>query len=203
MGVKRSALLAPVAKLLLKLPLMESRLYTLYKQTVVPALKAERGYRNIMQVPRVSKVVLNVGFGRHAKEEKYIESVERTLSQITGQKPVRNKAKKSISNFKLREGMPVGASVTLRGPRMYDFLDKLVSLTLPRVRDFRGISPTAFDARGNYTLGFKEHLAFAEIAGVDANDIIHGLEITVATTATSKEDGHALLTHLGFPFRKK
>lgn len=175
----------------------------MYKEKVVPTLKSREGYRNIMQVPKVTKVVLNVGFGRHAKEEKYIEAVERTLSQITGQKPVRNLAKKSISNFKIREGQPIGASVTLRGPRMYEFLDKLITLTLPRVRDFRGISPESFDARGNYTLGFKEQLAFPEITGVDANDIIHGLEITVATSAKTKADGHALLKQLGFPFRKK
>lgn len=182
---------------------MTARLQTTYTKTVVPALKEKLGLRNIMQVPKITKVVLNVGFGRHAKEEKYIESVERTLTNITGQKPMRNKSKKSISNFKIREGQIIGASVTLRGQRMYEFLDRLIMLTLPRVRDFRGLNPESFDARGNYTLGFKEHLAFPEITGAEMGDIIHGVEITVCSTATSKESGRALLTELGFPFRKK
>src|SRR3989338_11423698 len=147
---------------------MASRLYTQYKDRIVPALKQERGYKNVMQVPRIMKVVLNVGFGRHAKEEKYIEAVERTLKLITGQKSVRNKSKKSISNFKIREGMEIGASVTLRGKRMYEFLDKLINLTLPRVRDFRGLSIDSFDGCGNYTFGFKEQLAFPEIGGTEA-----------------------------------
>lgn len=182
---------------------MTARLQTTYTKTVVPALKEKLGLRNIMQVPKITKVVLNVGFGRHAKEEKYIESVERTLTNITGQKPMRNKSKKSISNFKIREGQIIGASVTLRGQRMYEFLDRLIMLTLPRVRDFRGLNPESFDARGNYTLGFKEHLAFPEITGAEMGDIIHGVEITVCSTATSKESGRALLAELGFPFRKK
>ncbi len=182
---------------------MPARLQTTYTKTVVPALKEKLGLRNIMQVPKVTKVVLNVGFGRHAKEEKYIESVEKTLTNITGQKPMRNKSKKSISNFKIREGQIIGASVTLRGQRMYEFLDRLIMLTLPRVRDFRGLNPESFDARGNYTLGFKEHLAFPEITGAEMGDIIHGVEITVCTSADSKESGRTLLTELGFPFRKK
>ncbi len=182
---------------------MLSRLQTRYNESAVPALKEKLGYKTTMQIPRVSKVVLNVGFGRHAKEEKYIESVERTLSLITGQKPVRNKSTKSISNFKIREGQIIGASVTLRGQRMYEFLDRFIMLTLPRVRDFRGLNPNSFDARGNYTVGFKEHLAFPEITGADMGEVIHGLEITVCTTAKGKEDGRALLTELGFPFRKK
>lgn len=181
---------------------MASRLQTFYQETVAPALKSEGGYRNIMQVPKVVKVVLNVGFGRHAKEEKYIESVEKTLKAISGQKPMRNKSKKSISNFKIREGMVIGASVTLRGDRMYEFLDRLISLTLPRVRDFRGLEPKSFDKQGNYTFGFKEHLAFPEIAGVEAADIVHGIEITVSTSATSRDEGFALLKKLGFPFKK-
>lgn len=181
---------------------MESALYTHYKQQVVPALKAELGYRNIMQVPRIEKVVLNVGYGRIAKESAQIEKIERTLRLISGQKPVHNKAKKSIANFKMREGMPVGASVTLRGAHMYDFLYKLIHLTLPRVRDFRGISPKSFDGRGNYTLGFKEQLAFSEI-GAEGVELIHGLEITVATTAETDAAALALLQKLGFPFREK
>lgn len=181
---------------------MASRLYTYYKETVVPALRSEGGYKNVMQVPRVEKVVLNVGFGRHAKEEKYIESVEKTLKAISGQKPMRNKSTKSISNFKIREGQVIGASVTMRGTRMYEFLDRLITLTLPRVRDFRGLEPKSFDKQGNYTFGFKEHLAFPEIAGVEANDIIHGIEITVTTSAKNREEGFALLQKLGFPFKK-
>lgn len=181
---------------------MEPRLYTYYKKEIAPTLKVERGYKNIMQAPRITKVVLNVGFGRHAKEEKYIEAVERTLKLITGQKPIRNKTTKSISNFKIREGMVIGASVTLRGYRMYEFLDKLVNLTLPRVRDFRGLSVDSFDGRGNYTLGFQEHLAFPEISGIEVGDVIHGLEITVCSTARSKEEGYILLQKIGFPFRK-
>jgi large subunit ribosomal protein L5 len=182
---------------------MPSRLQTKYTETVVPALKEKLGYRNIMQVPRIQKVVLNVGFGRHAKEEKFIDSVERTLTLITGQKPVRNKAKKSISNFKIREGMVIGSSVTLRGTRMYEFLDRLISLTLPRVRDFRGLNPNSFDACGNYTLGFKEHLAFPEVTGADMGEVIHGLEITIGTSAKSKDEGYELLAAIGFPFRSK
>lgn len=173
-----------------------------YNETVVPALKEAFGYKNIMQVPRIEKIVVNVGFGRHSKDNNFIEGVERTLERITGQKPVRNKAKKSISNFKIREGMDVGASVTLRGKTMYEFLYKFINLTLPRVRDFRGLNPKSFDAAGNYSVGFKENLAFPEM-GVEANDLIHGLEITVSTTAQSAEEGFTLLEKMGFPFRKK
>lgn len=159
--------------------------------------------KNVMQVPRLSKVVLNIGFGRHAKEEKYIDSVERTLATITGQKPAKSGAKKSISNFKTRQGMIIGSSVTLRGPRLYEFLDRLLTLTLPRVRDFRGLSPKSFDGHGNYTLGLNEHLAFPEITGIEVGESIHSLEITIVTTAKKDNDARALLTHLGFPFRKK
>lgn len=181
---------------------MESRLYTQYKEKVVPALKAEFSFKNEMQVPKIEKVTLNVGYGRHAKEKPYIENVEKTLTVITGQKPVHNKAKKSISNFKVREGMPVGASVTLRGKRMYDFIDKLVSITFPRVRDFRGISPKGFDKQGNYSIGLKENIAFPEIS-TDAVERIHGVEMVITTTAKNQEQGFALLKALGFPFKDK
>jgi len=181
---------------------MVSRLYTQYKEKVVPALKEQFGYKNIMQVPKVAKVTLNVGYGRNAKDKSFIENVERTLTVISGQKPVHNKATKSISNFKIREGMPIGASVTLRGTRMYDFLDKLVSVTFPRVRDFRGISPNAFDRMGNYTVGFKENIAFPEI-NADAVEKIHGLQVVITTTARNKEEGFALLKGFGFPFKEK
>lgn len=181
---------------------MESQLYTTYKKTVVPALKKELGYDNVMQVPRFVKAVVNVGYGRHAKEAAYIERVGETLRLITGQKPVHNKAKKSISNFKTRKGMPIGATVTLRGMRMYEFLYKLIHVVFPRVRDFRGLSPKSFDRAGNYTFGLKEHIAFPEITSFSP-DAIHGLEVTLQTTAKTKEEGMALLKHAGFPLREK
>ncbi|MBT4120853.1 MAG: 50S ribosomal protein L5 [Candidatus Magasanikbacteria bacterium] len=180
---------------------MESRLKKQYKEQVVPALKEQFGYKNIMQVPELKKVVLNVGYGRHLKDAGFIENVEKTLRSITGQSPVHNKAKKSISNFKIREGMKIGISVTLRGQKMYDFIDKLTSVTLPRVRDFRGISSKSFDKTGNFTLGFKEHIAFPEIKG-DSIEKIHGLEVVINTSANTKEEGQALLEKLGFPFKK-
>jgi len=180
---------------------MESRLYKNYIKEVVPALKEKLGLKNVMEVPRLVKVVLNVGYGRNVKDAAFIENVEKTLLAISGQKPVHNASKKSISNFKIREGMKIGASVTLRGKRMYDFIDKLVSIALPRVRDFRGISKKCFDKQGNYTLGFKEHTAFPEIKA-DAIDKLHGLQVIINTTAKNKEQGLALLEQLGFPFKK-
>ena len=179
---------------------MASQLYTQYKTTVVPALKAELGLKNIMQVPRVEKVVLNVGYGRHVKEAAFIENVEKTLTAITGQKPVHNKAKKAISNFKTRVGQDIGMSVTLRGDQMYDFLYKLIHIVFPRVRDFRGITTKSFDKQGNYSIGFKESGAFSEVAHESA-DKLHGLQIVVSTSAHSREEGMALLKHLGFPFK--
>ena len=178
---------------------MESRLQKQYREKVVPALQEKFGYKNVNQVPKLEKVTLNVGYGRHAKEASYIENVENTLKAITGQRPIHNKAKKSISNFKIRDGMDVGMSVTLRGSKMYDFVDKMISVTFPRVRDFRGLSRKAFDRQGNYSIGFKEHIAFPEIKS-DAIDQIHGLEIIITNTANSKEEGEALLEKLGFPF---
>lgn len=181
---------------------MNSPLYKMYKEVVVPALKADGGYKNVMQVPKIKKVVLNVGYGRHAKDKQYIERVERTLTLVTGQKPIRNKAAKSISNFKIRQGMEIGSSVTLRGDRMYNFLYRLINLTFPRVRDFRGLSSKSFDKQGNYALGLKEQLAFPEISG-DAADNIHGLQIIVTTSAKSQKEGLALLEKIGFPFKQK
>lgn len=180
---------------------MKVNLYEKYKKEVVPALQKELGLKNIMQVPKIKKVVLNAGIGRFVKEPRYIDNVESTLGKITGQKPMRTKAKKSISNFKLREGMEIGVAVTLRGARMYQFLDKLISITLPRVRDFRGLSEKSFDKNGNYTIGFKENLAFPEIKA-DELEKIHGLQITINTNAKNKVEGKALLTHLGLPFVK-
>ena len=181
---------------------MESVLYTTYKKTVVPAMQKELGYKNVMQVPRVIKVTLNVGYGRHAKEAAFIERVEATLKAISGQKPVHNKAKRSISNFKTRQGMPIGVSVTLRGNRMYAFLYKLIHLVFPRVRDFRGLPLQSFDRMGNYTVGFKEHISFPEITSFTP-DGIHGLQVVIHTTAKSKDEGISLLKHLGFPLKIK
>lgn len=175
-------------------------LQTQYKKETIPTLMKEFGYKNVMEVPKVKKLVLNVGYGRHVKDKAYIEMVEKTLQQISGQKPVHNKATKSISNFKIREGMDVGCSVTLRGEALYDFLYKLIHITLPRVRDFRGLSPKAFDKQGNYSLGLKEHIAFPEVSA-DSADKIHGLQIVITTTSKSPEEGKALLKSLGFPFK--
>lgn len=181
---------------------MTPALLQLYTKQVVPALQAQFGYKNVMQVPKVTKITINVGYGRQHKDKVYIENAEKTLSLISGQKPMHNKAKKSISNFKIREGMPIGVSVTIRGPRMYDFLQKLIHISLPRVRDFRGIDPKSFDAQGNYTLGLKENAAFPEIV-IESLDKIHGLQIVISTNAHNKAEGRALLTGLGFPFRDK
>lgn len=180
---------------------MTPNLYQQYKKEIVPALKKELGLKSVMQVPRINKVVINVGVGKFLKEPSFIENVEKNLAKITGQKPVRTKSKKAISNFKIRENMDIGVMVTLRGPKMYQFLEKLVKVTFPRTRDFRGINPKSFDDRGNYNIGFKENTAFPEIktGEVEKN---HGLEITINTTARSKEAGRALLTHLGMPFTK-
>jgi len=180
---------------------MSVNLYEKYKKEVVPALQKELGFKNAMQAPKIKKVILNAGIGRFVKEPRYIDNVENTLAKITGQKPMRTKAKKSISNFKIREGMEIGVAVTLRGARMYQFLDKLVSITLPRVRDFRGLSEKSFDKNGNYTIGFKENLAFPEIKAEELEKI-HGLQITINTNAKNKAEGKALLTHMGFPFVK-
>lgn len=181
---------------------MASKLSTQYKENVVPALREKFSYKSVMEVPRIEKVVVNVGYGRHVKDAKYIENVEDVLRAVTGQKPVHNKAKKSISNFKIREGMNIGASVTLRGDKMHDFLYKLIHLAFPRVRDFQGLNPKSFDKQGNYTIGIKEQIAFPEVTS-DKGDVTHGLEVTLATTAKTKEEGLALLKELGFPFKDK
>lgn len=181
---------------------MNVNLYKKYKKEVVPALQKELNLKNLMQVPAVTKVVVNAGIGRFVKEPHFIENVEKTLATITGQKPVRTKAKKAISNFKIREGMDIGVMVTLRGKKMYHFLEKMINVTFPRIRDFRGIPDQGFDKNGNYTIGFKENVAFPEIKSGDV-DKIHGLQIIINTTADSKERGKALLTKLGFPFTNK
>ncbi|MBI5729407.1 MAG: 50S ribosomal protein L5 [Candidatus Magasanikbacteria bacterium] len=174
-------------------------LYEKYKKEAVPALQKKLGYKNVMQVPKILKVVVNAGIGRFVKESGFIENVEKSLAKITGQKPVRTRAKKAISNFKIREGQEIGVTVTLRGKQMYDFMEKLVRITFPRVRDFHGISPNGFDRQGNYTIGFKENVAFPEVK-MEEIEKIHGLQVIVNTNAQTKEAGLALLTELGFPF---
>lgn len=177
------------------------RLRTRYQQEIKPALFKDFGYANVMQVPGVVKVVVNMGVGEAAKDSKRIEGAVRDLTAITGQKPVVTKARKSIAQFKLREGMPIGAHVTLRGDRMWEFLDRLVSVSLPRIRDFRGLSPKQFDGRGNYTFGLNEQSMFYEI-DQDRIDFVRGMDITVVTTATNDDEGRALLRQLGFPFKE-
>lgn len=173
-----------------------------YKKEVVGKLMKELGYKNINAVPKIEKVVVNIGFGKMIKEPKIAEIVEETLKRITGQKPILAKAKKSISNFKIRSGQIIGAKVTLRGKRMYDFLEKLIKIALPRVRDFRGVSNKVFDEKGNMTIGFKEHLSFPEIRPDEVEKIL-GLEITMVTSAKNKEEAKILFTHLGFPLIEK
>lgn len=173
-----------------------------YKSEIIPALREKFAYKNIMQVPKVTQVVLNVGTGRHTKDAAYLDNVIESLTRIAGQKPVKTKARKSISAFKLREGQVIGAKVTLRGKRMYDFLEKLVNVSFPRIRDFRGISVNHVDRQGNMTVGFKEHINFPEIKADDI-DNVHGLEICLTTTATDKASGLELFRLLGFPFKQE
>lgn len=180
---------------------MASRLKELYKNEVLPALVKEFEYKNVMQAPKLEKIVLNIGLGEAKDNVKLLESAVDELRTITGQQPVITKAKKSISNFKLREGQPIGVKVTLRGQRMEDFFDKLVNIALPRVRDFRGVSSDSFDGRGNYALGIKEQLIFPEIV-FDKIEQIRGMDIIVVTTAETDEEGRALLEKLGMPFKK-
>jgi large subunit ribosomal protein L5 len=177
------------------------RLRERYRSAVVPALMQERGYRNPYQAPRLTKIVLNMGLSEAKENAKALDFATADLQAITGQKAVVTKAKKSIAAFKVRTGMPVGAKVTLRGARMYEFLDRLVSAALPRVRDFRGVSPKSFDGRGNYALGLREQLIFPEIV-YDKIDKVRGMDIIICTTAGTDEEAKALLTHLGVPFRE-
>lgn len=176
------------------------RLLEHYHATVVPALIKEFSYGNPMQAPRLVCVVLNVGMGAATQNAKVLDAAVKELGTITGQRPVVTKARKAIANFKLREGLPIGAKVTLRGRRMYEFLDRLITVALPRIRDFKGVSPKSFDGRGNYTLGVKEQLIFPEIK-YDAVASIHGMDITIVTTARTNDEGKALLKHLGVPYR--
>jgi large subunit ribosomal protein L5 len=181
---------------------MTQRLKTYYQETIVPKLKEQFNYENIHQVPKVVKVIVNRGLGEASQNAKALESSLSELAVITGQKPVVTRAKKAIAGFKIRQGMPVGVMVTLRSERMYAFLDRLINLALPRIRDFRGVSPKSFDGRGNYSIGIKEQLIFPEI-DYDSIEQIRGMDVAIVTTAETDEEGRALLKEMGMPFRKK
>jgi large subunit ribosomal protein L5 len=177
------------------------RLKQRYRDEIIAALREQFGYGNVMQVPGLTKIVVNMGVGEAARDSKLIEGAVRDLGAITGQRPSVTKARKSIAQFKLREGMPIGAHTTLRGDRMWEFLDRLLALALPRIRDFRGLSPSQFDGRGNYTFGLTEQAMFHEI-DQDKTDRVRGMDITVVTTASTDDEGRALLSLLGFPFKE-
>jgi large subunit ribosomal protein L5 len=178
-----------------------SRLQTFYRDTVVPKLRKDLGLANPMQVPRITKITVNMGVGEAVADRKVVDAAAADMARITGQKPLITKSKKAIASFKLRENLPIGCKVTLRGERMYEFLDRLITVAIPRIRDFRGVSARAFDGRGNYTLGVKEQIIFPEIQ-YDAIDQLRGMDITITTTAVNNEQGRALLEAFNFPFRK-
>lgn len=177
------------------------RLKDKYEKVIVPLLIKEFSYKNRLQVPRLEKIVVNVGMGEAVSNAKLLDSSVKEISLITGQRPIVTKAKKSIAGFKLRKGMPIGCKVTVRGDRMYEFLDRLINVALPRIRDFRGVPPTSFDGRGNYTLGIKEQLIFPEIE-YDEIAVAHGMDTTIVTTARTVSEGKALLQQFGMPFRE-
>jgi large subunit ribosomal protein L5 len=172
-----------------------------YAKEIVPALMKEFSFKSVMQVPKVQKVVLNVGLGEAIQNIKLLDSIQKELTDISGQKAVITRAKKAIAGFKLRAGVPIGCKVTLRGNRMYEFLDRFIGVALPRIRDFRGISPKSFDGHGNYALGIKEQIIFPEI-NYDKVELLHGLDVIICTSARTNEEGRALLAHLGMPFTK-
>jgi large subunit ribosomal protein L5 len=178
-----------------------AKLHDLYKESVVPALLKEYGYKSIMQVPRIEKITLNMGVGEALNDKKLLENAVADLAAISGQKPLVTKARKSVAGFKIREGYPIGCKVTLRGERMWEFLERLISIAMPRIRDFRGVSAKSFDGRGNYSMGVREQIIFPEI-DYDKVDKIRGLDVTITTSATSDEEGRALLAAFNFPFRK-
>ena len=178
-----------------------ARLQEVYRQTIVPKLRSELKIENVMQVPRISKITINMGVGEAVADKKVMDAAVADLTKITGQKPLITKSRKAIASFKIREGLPIGAKVTLRGARMYEFLDRLISIAMPRIRDFRGMSPRAFDGQGNYSLGVKEQIIFPEIQ-YDQVDQIRGMDITITTTAMDDRHGRALLEAFNFPFRK-
>ncbi|MCS7012974.1 MAG: 50S ribosomal protein L5 [Chloroherpetonaceae bacterium] len=183
-------------------PAPPPRLLVKYRQEVVRRLMEQFKYKNVMMVPRLEKICINMGIGEAAQDPKLLDTAAKELALITGQKPEIRKARKSIANFKLREGQPIGCRVTLRRARMYEFMDRLISLAIPRIRDFRGVSDSSFDGRGNYTLGIKEQIIFPEI-DIDKVTKINGMDITFVTTAKTDEEAYALLKELGMPFRKK
>jgi len=178
-----------------------SRLKKIYRQEIIPLMMKEFNYKNHMQVPRVGKICVNMGVNNAKKDAKLLDEARKALALITGQQPILTYARKSIANFNLRKGMPIGCKVILRGERMYEFLDRLFNLVIPRIRDFRGISPKGFDERGNFTLGLESQLVFPEIGYEDVSKP-QGLSVTIVTTAEKKEESQALLTHLGMPFKK-
>ena len=180
---------------------MASRLADTYRNTIVPKLKSDLGIDNVMQVPKIIKITVNMGVGEAVADRKVMDAAVADLTKITGQKPMVTKSRKAIAAFKLRQGLAVGCMVTLRGDRMYEFLDRLISIAMPRIRDFRGVSPRSFDGRGNYSLGVKEQIIFPEIQ-YDQIDVIRGMDITITTTATDNKQGRALLEAFNFPFRK-
>jgi large subunit ribosomal protein L5 len=178
-----------------------TRLQDRYRSDVLPALRTHYGYANVMQVPKLTKIVVNIGMGEALQDANALDKAADEVGQITGQKPVINRAKRSIANFRLREGNPIGVSATLRGDRMFEFLDRLIVAALPRIRDFQGLNPNAFDGRGNYSLGLREQLIFPEI-DYDKVDKVRGLQVTIVTTAKSDDEGRKLLELMGLPFRK-
>jgi len=180
---------------------MPPRMKDKYESEVLPALREQYQYGNVMQVPKVTKVVVNIGMGEALTDANALDKAADDVAAITGQKPIINRAKRSIANFRLREGNPIGVSATLRGPRMYEFIDRLISAALPRIRDFQGLNPNAFDGRGNYSLGLREQLIFPEI-DYDKVDKVRGLQVTIVTTARTDEEGRRLLELMGMPFKK-
>ena len=179
-----------------------SRLRERYSKEVAPALAKEFGYKNVMAIPKIEKVVVNMGLGEATGNAKIVDTGADEVARVTGQKPVVTRAKKSIAGFKIREGMPIGTKVTIRGVRMYEFLDRLVSIALPRIRDFRGLSPASFDGRGNYSIGIREQIIFPEI-NYDDIQAVRGLDVAITTTAQNDDEGYALLKGLGLPFRER
>mgnify|MGYP000247343893 FL=1 len=177
-----------------------AKLHDTYKDSVVPELMKKFGYTSVMQVPRLEKITLNMGLGEALADKKVLEAATADMEKIAGQKPVVTRARKSVAGFKIREGYPIGAKVTLRGERMWDFLERLITIALPRVRDFRGLNPKSFDGRGNYSMGVREQIIFPEI-DFDKVDKVRGLDITITTSAGSNEEGHALLAAFNFPFK--
>ena len=178
----------------------EPRLKAIYRETIIPAMREQFGYKNVLEVPRLTKIVLNMGVGEAVNDRKKVDNATRDLALIAGQKPVITRARKSIAVYKLRDGMAIGTKVTLRGDRMYEFIDRLVTIALPRVKDFRGLSPKSFDGRGNYAMGLKEHIVFPEINYDDIDDV-YGMDVVVCTTAGTDDEARELLKNFNFPFR--